>query len=968
MAGTGFPTGGNRPPVLLDPSPLVQPDNSAAQAWGALRQTADEATRDFGRLAAQAEHASKLKYLTDLDLAARDERLKLYDQHRDDPEGFNAAWRGYAEGVLGGVDLKYADFARQKLEENRLAVVDNILQNKFTKDKRLATDSVNARLDASVTDLTGSAYRGGTGTPEFLFASRTARATLDDAVAAGLMSRDAADIRFDKLMQQAQGESIVGHVRRLYDDKGMEGAFAELERMTKELRLDPTEMERVRNRAESEIRQWETLRRTDLTEARADAQTIHTSFQQGVAVPSAQVEEVAGKLAAAKGWREAAQLRAAAARFDQLQDIARLPLDQMTKRVADLRASTTTAPPDDFAALAAAVKGQESGGRQFKADGVTPLTSSKGAVGIMQVMPATGPEAAQAAGLPWDEQRFKTDAAYNEALGKAYLRKMVDRYDGNRTLALAAYNAGPGTVDGWLKDIGDPRAGGITDERWAAAIPFKETREYVNNITSRVGGFAAPGTDPKLLGGVQRILAAKANEEWKAVSKGLDQGIMPPASILTSILTAASRAGDHDLLEEVAARVDRAQIVSAAGQQPLAQQDALRASLEQEAGATGLTPGKAALLTDLRKLEEDTRARVKSDPLGLAVDRGLLPALPAIDWANADATAGALKERQRAAVATATHYAAGTVPVLRPDELNSLKATWDQGDSGTRARIVGTLARSLDGKHLTATLEKVAGDNPVFASAGLIYHQNPELALSIVRGTSYIDADKKILPPEKNVRTEVNDFLGTAASSMPQARAAIERAALARYADLSAAAKDFTGAYDGSRMQQALRDVTGGVVSWGQGTKLFGLAGVPKIIPPKPGMTDGEFGKLIDSLTDADLTGMTTGSGTQIKASEFRRLASLHDAGPGRYMVEIGGGFARGADGLPFVLDLNGREVPRSRHDDLSGPAARAPAAYASGGAAASWNPNAAPSDVGPSRPAFGGIGSDALVQIGLPK
>lgn len=905
MAGTGLPTGTGRP-SLTEPAPMVRTDNGSAEAWGTAAAAANRASDTFMTLAAQAEHANKIKYLTDLDLAARDKRIELYNQHREDPAGFNAAWKGYTDGVLGGVDLRYADFARQKLEENRLSVLDNIETAKFQKDKRLATDSVNARLEASVTDLTGAAYRGGTNSPEFLSAARTARATLDDSVNAGLMARDAADIRFDTLMQKAQGEAIVGHVRTLYDQHGVEGAFKELERVTKELKLDPAEMERVRNRGEAEIRQWETLRRTDLSEARADAQNLHTSFQQGVAVPSATVEDTANRLAAAKGWREAAQLRAAAARFDQLQDIARLPLDQMTKRVADLRAATTTAPVSDLDTLAAAVKGRESGGRQFGKDG-QPLTSKAGAIGVMQVMPGTGPEAAAAAGLPWDEGKFRTDPAYNEALGKGYLRKMLDRFDGNRTLALAAYNAGPGAVDGWLGNIGDPRDGKITDEQFAAAIPFKETREYVNAITSKVGGYAAPGTDPKLLGGVQRILAAKANEEWKGVAKALDQGIQPPASTLSNLLTAAGRAGDHDLLEEIAARMDRAQIVTAASKQPLAAQDALRTSLEQEASTAGLSPGRAALLVDLRKLEEDTRTRVKTDPLGLAVDRGLLPPLAPVDWSKPDAASAALKDRQHAAVATATHYGTNAVPVLRPDELNSLKASWDSGDSGTRARIVGTLGRALDGKHLTATLEKVAGDNPVFASAGLLYQQSPDLALSVVRGTSYIDTDKKILPPEKNIRQEANDYLGTAAASMPKARDAIVQAATARYADLSAAAKDFSGAYDSTRMQQALKDVSGGVVSWGRGSSFFGMMGVPKVIPPKPGMGDSAFGKLMDGLTDADLVGATTGSGTAIKATDFRRLASLHDAGPGQYLVEIGGGFARGADGQPFVLDLNGK-------------------------------------------------------------
>lgn len=128
---------------------------------------------------------------------------------------------------------------------------------------------------------------------------------------------------------------------------------------------------------------------------------------------------------------------------------------------------------------------RESGGRQFDAQG-NPLTSSAGAVGIAQVMPGTGPEAARLAGLPWDEERYKNDASYNKALGRAYFDKQVETF-GDARLAAAAYNAGPGAVQKWIKEIGDPRTGEISMADFVAAIPFKETREYVQAV--------APGGD-----------------------------------------------------------------------------------------------------------------------------------------------------------------------------------------------------------------------------------------------------------------------------------------------------------------------------------------------------------------------------------------------------------------------------------------------------------------------------------------
>lgn len=124
---------------------------------------------------------------------------------------------------------------------------------------------------------------------------------------------------------------------------------------------------------------------------------------------------------------------------------------------------------------------QESGGRQFSAPGV-PLTSPKGAIGVAQVMPGTAPEAARLAGMEWNEWRYKNDAEYNKALGLAYINAQLEKYSGNHVLALAAYNAGPGSVDIWLKKFGDPRDGHITNKDFVHMIPYAETKDYVSNI------------------------------------------------------------------------------------------------------------------------------------------------------------------------------------------------------------------------------------------------------------------------------------------------------------------------------------------------------------------------------------------------------------------------------------------------------------------------------------------------------
>lgn len=148
--------------------------------------------------------------------------------------------------------------------------------------------------------------------------------------------------------------------------------------------------------------------------------------------------------------------------------------------------------------LFSAMLWQESGGNQYGKDGA-PLVSPKGAVGVAQVMEDTGPEAARLAGVAWDRDKWLNDPRYNAKLGQAYFGAQMTKYGNNPVLAVAAYNAGPGAVDGWIKKIGDPRTGAVSNEQFAAAIPYEETRNYVANVTGSAGAIPGNATMESLI-------------------------------------------------------------------------------------------------------------------------------------------------------------------------------------------------------------------------------------------------------------------------------------------------------------------------------------------------------------------------------------------------------------------------------------------------------------------------------------
>ncbi len=107
------------------------------------------------------------------------------------------------------------------------------------------------------------------------------------------------------------------------------------------------------------------------------------------------------------------------------------------------------------------------------------IRSSAGAVGLMQLMPATGKSVARAIKLPYRGIDTLTDPLANIRLGTAYLGQMIERFDGNPVLATAAYNAGPHRVDAWM-----PASGSVDARVWIENIPFNETRSYVRRVMS----------------------------------------------------------------------------------------------------------------------------------------------------------------------------------------------------------------------------------------------------------------------------------------------------------------------------------------------------------------------------------------------------------------------------------------------------------------------------------------------------
>ena len=108
---------------------------------------------------------------------------------------------------------------------------------------------------------------------------------------------------------------------------------------------------------------------------------------------------------------------------------------------------------------------------------IADAKSSKGALGLMQILPGTARYTARAIKTRYRGKRQLIKTRPNILLGTQYLKLLLGKHQQQTVLATAAYNAGPRNVKKWLPDE-EP----MDAIRWIESIPFKETREYVTNV------------------------------------------------------------------------------------------------------------------------------------------------------------------------------------------------------------------------------------------------------------------------------------------------------------------------------------------------------------------------------------------------------------------------------------------------------------------------------------------------------
>lgn len=285
--------------------------------------------------------------------------------------------------------------------------------------------------------------------------------------------------------------AVSSAVLATYRAQGIDAALAQLQQLQTDESLGLSREERVlaTTTARNALNQEKSLADQRRNEADAARQQAEQDINRQIAEDAARVQltgqssgltedqvRAAGGNAAVVRWYKA---RAEAQEFhDLVGDTAGLPPEEAAARINQRLASRglgalpVVTDDGDLNTLADAIMQVESRGVNglvsADPDGAGP--AGGGAYGVMQVLPDTARGVAQRLGIPFDLNRLRTDRAYNQRIGRAYLGELLTRYNGDSFLAATAYHAGQGNVDGWIQRHGDPRSGTISREAWLSRV------------------------------------------------------------------------------------------------------------------------------------------------------------------------------------------------------------------------------------------------------------------------------------------------------------------------------------------------------------------------------------------------------------------------------------------------------------------------------------------------------------------
>ena len=288
MAGTGLPI--PQSGVLAQGPGVMDGDRlTSASAWASIARAGAQLAEMGADALERDVHTAKAGRLAALDTANREKLIELEDRHREDPEGFRSAWRGYTQGVLDSVEGTLVPYSQRELGQLGNGAYARVLERRRSTDRAANAEKITALVQGTSDDLGSIAMRGELGTPAGLAASEKLKQVLASAVTAGVWTQERADLRFKQAISDAQAESVIYEAKGVYaahratgeDALGAVRKFVDDKIVNNEaLALSPAERRAYGSKLTAELGAEEAQRRQDLGVARKAAQDAQAAMRR----------------------------------------------------------------------------------------------------------------------------------------------------------------------------------------------------------------------------------------------------------------------------------------------------------------------------------------------------------------------------------------------------------------------------------------------------------------------------------------------------------------------------------------------------------------------------------------------------------------------------------------------------------------------------------------------------------------
>lgn len=442
-------------------------------------------------------------------------------------------------------------------------------------------------------------------------------------------------------------------------------------------------------------------------------------------------------------------------------------------------------------------------------------------------------------------------------------------------------------------------------------FPLANENWHVEDDTTR-GGKGSNTVNPELVKEYRAEVTSDAKQLFTDIKAGYDKNLTPAVADINLLSRQLAVVDDPDLRREVADYfTSQSAIAQTAGMAP-AQVESLVSSLRADA-ADGATAAQAQIISGIEAQEKARTQALKDDPIGFGARQGMIVAPPPLDLSQPDTWAGTFAALQNGADVMKARGQVGTISALRPEMQAQVSRVLTSAPPQEAVQLLGSMAANLSPDTYSATMAALysSSQSRAAAAAGALVPNNPEAAEGVLRGQQLLKENPLLAPKRNDDNTvAINDILPPAvfAPTLEGARQGLLDAATARYADLSAQAGDTSGELNADRMEQSVKEITGGILEFNGS----------QIVAPRYGMSQDDFDKTVEAISDQDISAAMTSSGTSVRADDFRDQGRLRAVADGRYLLEFGSAESPsyalrrpspGSYGQPsvFVLDLRGR-------------------------------------------------------------